>query len=218
MDVIKYFFEEPASLEPLSPALDPDARRTGGPAMTLDAFLQGPTYYRGYLAGTSLPERRVGLTALSSPEAFLEPLLDALRGTTWTHGSTNDEVAPVPLDHVREVLQQPTTTRLLAAGPTTPPSDLLREAAGPEHRYHLPALRALLDRGYDLLLPEPAHHGYDWSLFSASPLRPRLEDAFRRHLHEGVLYYLIPYRAARSEEKFYFDLYDPDYFARYRLA
>ena len=61
-----------------------------------------------------------------------------------------------------------------------------------------------------VFFPEPAHHGYDWSFFAARPMRAALVDAFRRHPHPGARRFVVPYRKARSEHKFYFETWQLD--------
>ena len=58
-----------------------------------------------------------------------------------------------------------------------------------------------------MLFPEPAHDGYDWSLFARRPMREAFCEALVRHAAAGVRRFVLPYRKARSEEKFYFELW-----------
>jgi hypothetical protein len=206
LDVIKYFFEEPASLEVMTPDLVPDARRAAEP-VSLEAFLRAPKYYRGYLAGTDLRAGRTGATALAHPDAFIEPLMHAFPAETWTSGSTDGRAVTRSPGDVLRVLRDPSATRILACG-DLPDAGMLLDASGPEHRRRWPALRRVLRNTALVLLPEPAPHGFDWALFSTRPMREPLTAAFRRFPHEGVRRFVIPYREARSEEKFYFERYD----------
>ncbi len=215
MDIIKYFFEEPASLEVLTPDHVPDARGAAEP-VSLEAFLRAPQHFRGYLAGTDLRTERTGATALSRPDAFIEPLLHAFPYETWTSGSTEGRAVRLSTEDVRRTLRDPSATRILAAG-TLPDSALLLEASGPEHRRRLPALRRVLRSVSLVLLPEPAPHGFDWTLFSTQPMRKPLADAFRRFPRENVRRFVIPYRKARSEEKFYFERYDLSKYEAYEI-
>ncbi|MDX1545945.1 MAG: hypothetical protein R3247_03105 [Rhodothermales bacterium] len=208
MDVLKYFYEEPASLDVLSDDLDPDARRQAGPALPLEALFEGPRYYRGYLAGTDLATGRIGLTALAHPASFAAPLLDVLE-PVWRRVPDAGTAGAVDPAEARAVLQDPRGTALLASGGGVAAGALVA-AAGPDRRRALPALRSLLDGGAVVLLPEPAHDGFDWSLFAARPLRAVLVDAFRRHPAEGVRRFVIPYRRARGEHRFYFEQWQLD--------
>lgn len=81
----------------------------------------------------------------------------------------------------------------------------LTEVAAAERRYGIPALRLLLDAGVTVLFPEPAHDGWDWSVFSAAPLRERLVAAFRARPAPGVRRFVLPFQRARSEHTFYFE-------------
>lgn len=215
MDVIKYFFEEPASLEVLTPDLEPEARQAHEP-LSLEAFLHAPKYFRGYLAGTDLHSGHTGVTALSRPDAFIEPLLHACPYETWTSGSTEGRAVRLSTEDVRRTLRDPSSTRILAAG-TLPDAALLLEASGPEHRRRLPALRRVLRSVSLVLLPEPAPHGFDWTLFSTQSVRKPLAEAFRRFPYEDVRRFVIPYREARSEEKFYFERYDLSKYEAYEI-
>lgn len=215
MDVIKYFFEEPVYLETLSPDLDPDARRWEAPAPPIDpeapAFFPLTPYYRGYLAGTDLETLRIGLTAIQRPEAFVRPLLDAF-GADWAVAREDGTVRAVA--DAADVLRAPEGVLALAAGPEEIEPALLVEAGAPDRRAALPALIRVLERADVVILPEPAHHGHDLSLFSARPLRDRLVAALRRHPVEGVRRLVLPYVRARSEERFYFEQWQeelPDY-------
>lgn len=203
MQVIKYFYEEPAALEVLTPDLEPDARQQQGAPRSLEAFLEERRYYRGYLAGTDLATGRIGLTALAQPLAFLQPLARAFPGLHWGRAA-RDGTTAAPAD-VRAVLADPTATALLAGAADPVPAPYLTAAGHPERRQALPALRALLDVARVVLIPEPAHHGFDWSLFSADPLRERLVAAFRDNPLEDVRRFVIPMRRARSEQMFYFE-------------
>ncbi|WP_457651239.1 hypothetical protein [Rhodocaloribacter sp.] len=215
MNIIKYFFEEPASLEVMTPDLVPEARGAAEP-VSLEAFLRAPQYFRGYLAGTDLRAGHTGATALSRPEAFIEPLLHAFPYETWTSGSTNGRAVPLSLGDVLHVLRDPSSTRILACG-DFPDAGMLLAAAGPEHRRRLPALRRVLRHVPLVLLPESAPHGFDWALFSTRPMREPLTAAFRRFPREDVRRFVIPYREARSEEKFYFERYDLAKYEAYEI-
>jgi hypothetical protein len=203
MQVIKYFYEEPAALEVLTPDLEPDARQRQASPRSLEAFLEKPRYYRGYLAGTDLATGRVGLTALAQPLAFIQPLVRAFPGLHWGRAAL-DGTLPSPAD-VRAVLADPAATAVLAGATDPVPAPYLTAAGHPERRQALPALRALLDVARIVLIPEPAHHGFDWSLFSAEPLREPLVAAFRDDPRDEVRRFVIPIQRARSEQMFYFE-------------
>ena len=217
MDVIKVFTEEPVGLEALVPDDDPDARRRqadpeppGGPE-SLGAFLAGlaapaPTAYaRAYLAGTVLgPPHRVGLTAVGEAGAWVGPLVTWADGRGWTALEAG-RASPIGPGEAASVLRRPGATAALTLGPV-PPGPALAEAAGGAagRRDRLPALRALLDAGAAVLFPEPAHDGWDWSLWAPSPLRAPLADAFRQHPAAARRLW-APYQRARGEHTFYLE-------------
>lgn len=203
MEVIKYFYEEPAALEVLPPNLEPDARRRQEPALSLEAFLEAPRYYRGYLAGTDLTAGRIGLTSLTNTSAYVQPLLTAFPGLHWTQAATDGSTGEV--SDPEAILAAPTSTAVLAGATVPIPGPALMAAAHGDRRQALPALRALLDVARVVLIPEPAHHGFDWSLFSAAPLRERLVAAFKNDVRDHVRRFVIPVQKARSEQMFYFE-------------
>ncbi len=213
--IVKYFHEEPASLEVLTPDLAPDARQGAAPR-SLEAFLQAPRYYRGYLAGTDLATGRVGLTALP-PEAYLPALAAAFTGSCCLR--IQDGV-PEPLDAgaLKAAWRHPAGTSVLALSDAPIAAEWILAAAGQDRRAHLEALRRLLDVAGVVFFPEPAHHGYDWSLFAARPLRETLEAAFRAHPAAGTRRFVIPFREARSEEKFYFEQYHLSRYAAFEVV
>ena len=207
MDVIKVFTEEPVGLESLVADDDPDARRRQRPADSLEAFLQrqAAPYARAYLAGTHLGSpRRVGLTSLSDDQSWVQPVVSwaGERGWSAFDGSTAQSVlrADVP-----GVLLRPVQTLALGVGPV-PPGALAEAAAdeGAQRRDRAGAVRAVLDAGAAVLFPEPAHDGWDWSVFAPAPLAAPLVDAFRRR--PGAARCLVaPFQRARGEHKFYLE-------------
>ena len=223
MDVVKLFVEEPVGLEAVAEDADPDARRRSADLGSLEALLgrPAPPYGRAYLAGTHLPRPagtappRVGLTALADPDAWLPPLLAWAEGRAWTRLSTGGEGGVVSEAESAAALRDPAGVLALALGDV--PLDALAEAAatgaggpqtgGVERRDALPALRRVLDvPGGAALFPEPAHDGWDWSVFARRPLEARLREAFAaRPARAGVRRFVAPYRRARGEHTFYFE-------------
>ena len=122
----------------------------------------------------------------------------AMRGGDDTFGGGGDFVAGCCLGR-----------RPVLAGGAAGEADL-RAVAAVERRYAVPALTRLLDGGAVVLFPEQAHDGFDWSLFSATPVKDRLVAALRAHPGDGVRRFVMPYRRARSEHKFYFDRWTLD--------
>ena len=211
MEIIKYFYEEPASLEALAPDLDPDARRRDTPARPLGAWLDAPRYYRGYIAGTDLATGRVGLTALALADAFVDPLLEELGKTLWMRSTRDGTAEALDEAAARRLLADPSETTALVCADVPLPEPDVAAVAGAERRYAVPALRRLLEtRSCVVFFPEPAHHGHDWSFFAARPLREALTEAFRRHPQAGVRRFVVPFRRARSEHKFYFETWQLD--------
>jgi len=204
--IVKYFYEEPVHLEALSAEADPDARRHAAPSGSLGDLLRPASYYLAYLAGSD--GERTGLTTAAAPEAFVRPMLDVLARSRWffaePDGSVETPADPAPLLH------HPSVAAALAASAAPVDEAALAEVAASERRYGIPALRRLLDAGATVLFPEPAHDGWDWSVFSASPLRERLVAAFRAHPAPGVRRFVLPYRRARSEHTFYFERWTLD--------
>lgn len=224
-DVLKYFYEEPALMEPVTPDHDPDARRREdrsdlpeNVSMSLGELLDTRDAYRGYLAGTNHAEDRVGLTALSTPAAYVDPLMDALGRDWWGRAVEPGGGEVLGEADARRVLRQPARTTVLVTGEEPVEADRMTAVAGTERRRALPALRTLLEDAHVVLFPEPAHDGHDWSLWSAQPMRERLLAAFRAHPVSGLRRFALPYQKARSESKFYFDTWQlpgasplPDY-------
>lgn len=222
--IIKYFYEEPALLESLTPNDDPDARRqserTAAPdaaptRQSLENFLSTPDYYRGYLAGTHPTEDRVGLTAVRPPEAFIDPILGALGAAWWARADPDGPIETLTAEDARTVLQSPTDTALLVTAKKPVEDMLVVDAARGPRRHTLSALRALLDEAAVAFFPEPAHDGFDWSFFARHPMRKRLINGFEHHPAPGVRRFALPYQKARSEAKFYFETWQlgtlPDY-------
>lgn len=199
--IVKYFYEEPVHLEALSAEADPDARRRAEPSGSLGDLLRPAAYYRAYLAGSD--GERAGLTTIEAPEAFVLPLLDVLARSRWffvePDGSVETPADPAALLH------HPSVAAALAASDASVDEAALTEVAAAERRYGIPALRRLLDAGATVLFPEPAHDGWDWSVFSAAPLRERLVAAFRARPAPGVRRFVLPFQRARSEHTFYFE-------------
>lgn len=209
MRIVKYFYEEPMPLEALTPDHDPDARGRRGPTMPLDDLLQAPTYYRGYLAGTDRAADRVGLTTIEPPEAYVPALLAVGGLGDWVQlaDGRTDRLA---IDAVRATLQAPGPTQVLLAGAASVPEAALQTAGSTPRREAIPALKQVLASCRVAFFPEPAHDGFDWSLFATRPMRASLVEALARHPVAGVRRFVLPYQRARSEQKFYFESWQLD--------
>ena len=204
--IVKVFYEEPVHLEALSAEADPDARRRAEPSGSLGDLLRPASYYRAYLAGSD--GERTGLTAIEAPEAFVPPLLAALDGSRWAFAEPDGSVEPA--SDPAALLHHPSVAAVLATSDAPVDERALAEVASAERRYGITALQRLLDAGTTVLFPEPAHDGWDWSVFSAAPLRERLVTAFRAHPAPGVRRFVLPFQQARSEHKFYFERWQLD--------
>ena len=211
-DVLKYFHEEPALLEPVTPDSDPDARRRNerselpdDPSALLDDPFDTRDVYRGYLAGTNHADEEVGLTTLHSPEAYVDPLLDALGRAWWARCTGPNTVEALDDREARRVLRTPTRAELLVTADAPVATERITAVAGRAPRRAAEALGTLLDDAHVVFFPEPAHDGHDWSFFSATPVRDRLVTAFRNRPVGGIRRFVLPYQKARSESKFYFD-------------
>ncbi len=211
-DVLKYFHEEPALLEPVTPDADPDARRRDdrselpdGVSVPLEDLLDTRDVYRGYLAGTNHADDAVGVTTLRAPDAYVPPLLEALGRSWWARCTAPEAVEALGERAVRRVLRGPTNTTLLVTAATPVSTERITAVAGRAPRRAAEDLRALLDDAHVVFFPEPAHDGHDWGFFSAVPMRDRLVTAFRNHPTDETRRFVLPYQKARSESKFYFD-------------
>ena len=220
-DVLKYFYEEPAALEPIVPDHDPDARRRGERTDVPpdEAILHGDPFhieqgdaetpYRGYLTGTNHAENRVGLTALRRPAAFVEPFLAAFGGSWWARGDQNGSVESLSPGAVRRVLREPGSTRILVSARAPVPDEAIAAVAVQDPERTRTALNDLLGAVRIALFPEPAHDEWDWRLWSDDPMRERLTAAFRDRPVSEVRRFVISAADARSESKFYFDMWHP---------
>jgi hypothetical protein len=212
MMVLKYFHEEPASLEALSADHDPDARGRRRERSLAD-FLSKPRVYRGYLTATDLGAGRFALTAL--PELPFDRLLEYIVSGRSAHAWTADgNERPFSADAIRA---RPAEFVAVVIGARIE-RDAAVSIAGSDRRRTLGALRPLLVEGRIVMLREPAHDGVDLSLFSAESMKPAVQDAMRRIAGSDLRAFSIPYHEARSEEKFYFERYDFERFRTYELT
>jgi hypothetical protein len=223
-DILKYFHEEPALLEPVTPDGDPDARRRGdrtelpeNVSVPLEDLLDTRDAYRGYLAGTNRTDEQVGLTTLRAPAAYVEPLMAALGRAWWGRYTTDGRADALDDAGARRTLRAPHDTAVLVTADAPVDAERMAAVAGRARRRALPALRALLEAAHVAWFPEPAHDGHDWSFFSASPMRDRIVAAIRERPSDTTRRFVLPYQHARSESKFYFDKWQltgsplPDY-------
>lgn len=195
-------------MEVLAPTDVPNARDPAE-SRSLEAFLSGPKYYRGYLTASDLSRGVTGASATADHTDWIEPLLEAL-GTSeaWAGPGSSRMVS------LRHALASPGDHPVVAIGTASPGE--MPSLIG-ELREHYEAIRGLLAQGFMLLRAEPAHDGHDWSLFAARPLAQDVGEAFREAT-PGTARFVIPQRQARGEHKFYFERYDLDLFKAYRVS
>ncbi|WP_103029614.1 hypothetical protein [Salinibacter altiplanensis] len=211
-DTLKYFHEEPALLETVTPDGNPDARRRDDrpePPRTLSDLRDSPfdtnDVYRGYLAGTNHADDAVGLTTLRAPDAYVAPLLDAVGRSWWGRVTTQGAAESLAPDTARRVLRTPSHATLLVSADAPVAAERMTAVAGRAPRRAAGALQSLLEDAHVVFFPEPAHDGHDWGFFSPVPVRDRLVAAFRNAPAEKTRRFVLPYQKARSESKFYFD-------------
>ncbi|PEN05014.1 hypothetical protein CRI93_14240 [Longimonas halophila] len=216
MSIVKYFFEEPALLEPPASDANPDARRRtersarashDPDADTLRALLNPATAYRGYLAGTDLEANRVGLTALSVMDTMVHALT-AVFAHPHVCGIAPDGTlnADMDMQAVRSWWTTPQGECVLACADAPIDPTPLHDVAQQARREGSAALRTLMEAGTTVFFSEPAHDGFDWSFFSPAPVRDALTDALRTHVSANeVRCFVLPFQKARSESKFYFE-------------
>ncbi|PSQ84737.1 MAG: hypothetical protein BRD30_11395, partial [Bacteroidetes bacterium QH_2_63_10] len=161
-DVLKYFYEEPALLEPVTPDADPDARRRedrsdlpDGVSVPLDELLDTRDVYRGYLAGTHHADDDVGLTTLRSPDAYVPPLWEALGRSWWAQCTDQGAIEELGENTVRRILCGPTNTTLLVTADAPVAAERITAVAGRAPRRGAKALRALLGDAHVVFFPEP---------------------------------------------------------------
>jgi hypothetical protein len=214
MFILKYFYEEPASLELLSSDVDPDARRQHSEELTLDAFLNQKKYFRGYLSATDLDDRRFGLTMLPK-DVLISLVTFILAGRPASLWLAN---ASEPSSDLTLLCDRPHDILGITGGGAPTEASVVSLMAADDRRRSLHLLRPILDIGSVVLLPEPAHDGIDLSVFAGSPLRPSVEAALEAVASETTRAFSIPHKRARSEEKFYFELYDLDRFNEWEVS
>lgn len=213
-DIIKYFYEEPASLETLSSDDDADARRRDSP-LTLEGFLNSRRYFRGYLAGSSLARGTVGLTSLARHGLLLDLLMELRAGrpvSIWTAESSEPERDD------RLLIDRPSDVLVAVLGDAPLDLSTVTALAAQQRRQALGFLQGILNQGMPVLFPEPAHDGYDWSIFSPFPLLQPVSRVLESAASPEARVFAIPHVRARSEEKFYFERYDLSLFAEYELG
>lgn len=222
MHILKYFHEEPAGLEILTRETSPHARRPDGPALSLEDFLRARPYFRGYLSATDLETGRTGASTL--PET-ITGVLDAVLPTPRIHFTVDAQLWTSFRDATRpedlmDALSDRNPRSLIVCGlptfsETRPFIEIILKE---DRRTALRPITEVLDQGGTVLLPEPAHDGHDWAVFSAVPVADALAGAVGDRLHDELTAYVIPMSRARSEHAFWFERYDLDKYAEYRIS
>lgn len=212
MRILKLFTEEPVALEILSDESDPDARRREADRLALASLSDPdiPHAYRAYLAGTDLTADRTGATALDEPRAFALPLAELFAEATWSALLTDGTGETVELDDLPELLMRPEAVAVLVAAPGPLTTAAMTPLADPDRRAAFAALAQTLEMAALVAFPEPAHDGFDWSLYAPEPLRDRLAAAFAHFPTRGLRRFAAPFQRVRSEQKFYFERWTLD--------
>ncbi len=201
MRYIKYFYEEPTLLD-----LTDGEPGSGPTRQGLDSLLRKPRHFRGYLAATDTEHDLVGGSALDDHAAAR-----ILAG--------QQEGQLTLLIHPKEIVQALVTmggasVMLMEMDPTEELIHALTDDT--DRKSGMRTIAALLDQGGTLVFPEQAHTGHDWSIFSSRPLARDVREAMST-LPQGTRGYVIPYKEARGEHKFYFEQYAPELFARHEV-
>lgn len=182
--------------------------------MSIEALLGGRKYHRGYLSATSLEHDTFGLTSLDDRDLLLDLLMELRQGRpVFAYREEYDHPARDPdvlLDDAASVL-------VVLFGDLALNASTLHALAAERRRPAVGYIRTILDGGVPVLFPEPAHHGHDWAVYSPFPLSEHIKRAFTRIASPSRRCFVIPYRDARSEEKFYFERYDIDRYAEHEI-
>lgn len=179
-------------------------------------------HYRGYLAASDLEGRTIGGSSLED-QAAAKILAQVIEGPGWyfSKGSGANESIKTQL------LSSPSA--ILQALATMPAESLLvtnfnpmgHELAALVHRSNekstFGAIVRLLDLGATVILPEPAHIGHDWSVFSTKPLSESFKLASQVLAPEDCRCFVVPYGRAKGEHKFYFEQYDLELFKEFEV-
>lgn len=215
MRYIKYFFEEPTLLDLT------DGEPGGGPSQQgLEGLLRKPRHYRGYLAATDTENDLVGGSSLED-HAAARILASILSGPIWfsSRAPGQKDSQLTLLTHPKDVIQALVTmggasVMLLDMDPSEELIHALTDDT--DRKSGMRTIAALLDRGATLVFPEQAHTGHDWSIFSARPMAREVREAMSA-LPDDTRGFVIPYKEARGEHKFYFEGYDPELFVQHEV-
>ena len=215
MRYIKYFYEEPTLLD-----LTDGQPGAGSSQQGLEGLLRKPRHYRGYLAASDTEQDLVGGSSLED-QAAASILADVLRGPVWF----SNRAAGQPsgqlnlLTHRKGIIQALGTMggASVMLVDMDPSEELIHALTDDTDRKSgMRTIAALLDKGGSLVFPEQAHTGHDWSIFSSLPLAREVREAMSA-LPDNTRGYVIPYKEARGEHKFYFEQYNPGLFAQHEV-
>lgn len=215
MRFIKYFFEEPTLLDLT------DGQPGAGPGQQgLEGLLRKARHYRGYLAASDTEHDLVGGSALED-HAAARILADVLSGPIWfsNRAPGQKDVQLGLLTHPKDVVRALVTmggasVMLMDVDPSEELVHALTDDM--DRKSGMRTIATLLDKGATLVFPEQAHTGHDWSLFSARPMARDIREAMTALL-DNTRGFVIPYKEARGEHKFYFEQYDPELFAQHEV-
>ena len=215
MRVIKYFYEEPTFLN-----LAGDDSEDLNPAVP-GSLLKGQRHYRGYLAASDLESGAIGGSALVD-DAAAHALAAILESPAWYFtfepGSTTSGIRQLAheVEMVRALVTMSPKSILITS--VKPTEDSLRcLTKDQDRRNSLTTVFRLLELGCTIVLPEPAHVGHDWTIYSANPMADRMREQLRKEILD-CRRYVIPYVQARGEHKFYFEQYDLTMFAEHEVS
>jgi|AP95_1055475.scaffolds.fasta_scaffold00499_5 hypothetical protein len=210
MRVIKYFYEEPTFLH-----LGGESSEELDPAVPA-SLLKEQSHYRGYLAASDLDSGAIGGSSLED-DAAAHALTAILDSPAWyfsiESGQTTSGIQLLEdeVDIVRALVKMPSKS-LLITGVEPAEESILSLTEDQDRRNNLATIFRLLEAGCTIVLPEPAHVGHDWSIYSANPMADRMREQFSKEI-PNCRRYVIPYVQARGEHKFYFEQFDLTMFA-----
>lgn len=218
MRVIKYFFEEPTLLD-FQESASESIVGVGSFNVTLAGAAR---HYRGYLAASDLESRTIGGSSLED-QAAAKILAQVLEGPGWyfSKGSgANESIKTQLLSSPESILQALVTMpseSLLVTNFNPQGQELTALVHRSSEKSTFGAIVRLLDFGATVILPEPAHVGHDWSVFSSKPLSESIKMAAHVLAPKDCRCFVVPYGKARGEHKFYFEQYDLELFKEFEV-
>ncbi|MDA1028435.1 MAG: hypothetical protein O3B41_05205 [Bacteroidetes bacterium] len=218
MRVIKYFFEEPTLLD-----FQESASESFLGVVSFNVTLAGAArHYRGYLAASDLESRTIGGSSLED-QAAAKILAQVIEGPGWyfSRGSGANESIKTQLlsssDTILQALVTMPAESLLVTNFNPMGQELTALVNRSNEKNTFGAIVRLLDLGATIILPEPAHVGHDWSVFSSKPLSESFRMAAQEMAPEDCRCFVVPYGRAKGEHKFYFEQYDIELFKEFEI-